>query len=96
MRRGGACLWVGLCERSGFALVEESEADQAFEPPADAFDALGQHREIKRQTQLTGAQRPSFLLDAGQGADWAPGQSMPSMMRKSRSTPSERATSASW
>ena len=25
-----------------------------------------------------------------------PGQSMPSMMRKSRSTPSERATSASW
>ena len=36
------------------------------------------------------------LLDAGQVVGWAPGQSMPSMMRKSRSTPSERATSASW
>ena len=72
MRRGGACLWVGLCEQSGFTLVEESQADQAFELPAGAFDVLGQHREIKCQTQVMGAQRPSFLLDAGRGADWAP------------------------
>ena len=67
-----------------------------FELPAGVFDVPGQHREIERQAQVTGAQRPSYPLDAGQVADWAPGQSMPSMMRKSRSTPSERATSASW
>ena len=47
--------------------------NQAFELPAGAFDVLGQHREIECQTQVTGAQRPSFLLDAGQVADWAPG-----------------------
>jgi hypothetical protein len=36
---------------------------------------LGQDREIECQAQVTGAQRPSFLLDAGQVADWVPGVS---------------------
>jgi len=48
-RRGRSYLGAGLLELSGFALAEESEADQALEFRTGAFDVLGHHGQVLRE-----------------------------------------------
>jgi len=42
-------------EQSGYGLVEESEANQAFEFHAGAFDVFGYHGQIQREAQAARA-----------------------------------------
>ncbi|GAA1709165.1 hypothetical protein [Streptomyces yatensis] len=46
---------AGACEHSGFGLIEASNADQAFEFRAGAFDVLGHQRQVQREAQIVGA-----------------------------------------
>jgi hypothetical protein len=50
-------------EQSGFGLVEETEADQAFEFRTGALDVFRQQRQVQREAQVAGAQRPTLMLE---------------------------------